>query len=398
MAKIALIRVDEYDRAQIAFGLASAFAELNVASLFTPGENILIKPNLLSPATPDRAVTPHPVVFDALIEQLSSFMVRLSYGDSPAMASPKSAARAAGLSEVADRWAVPLADFARGQEIDLPEGVRLRKTMIANGVLEAAGLVNLCKLKTHALTGMTGAIKNFYGVIVGPRKAQLHVQYPDAFSFAKMLAELNHLVKPRLIVMDAIVAMEGNGPANGNPRKVGLILVGTDPVAIDTVGAAIMGFQPKDLAVITASEAAGLGTADTSSIEAVLINAAERTIKTFESVNMILPELVVANFDRPHVANSLMTRLTKLGGPLLRRYMLNRPAISAALCTRCGQCVTACPIDPKVLSQADPKTIPHYYYDRCIRCYCCQEICPAGAIAVEKSGIGRLGARWTRKA
>lgn len=395
MTKIALIRVAEYDDAQIEYGLATAFHELGVAGLFTAGENILIKPNLLSPATPDRAVAPHPVVFNALIQQLSLSKVRLSYGDSPAMASPRSAARASGLAEVADRWAVPLADFSKGQEIEWAEGVRLGKTLIANGVLEAAGIVNLCKLKTHALTGMTGAIKNLYGVIVGPRKAQLHVQFPDPFSFAKMLAELNQLVKPRLIVMDAVVAMEGNGPANGTPRQAGWILVGTDPVAIDTVGAVIMGFQPRELAVVTAAEAAGLGTADTKLIEAVVIDAASQTTKSFRSIDSLQPELVVAGFIRPHVANSLMTRMTKAGGPFLRKYILSRPVITGNLCTRCGQCVNACPVAPKALSQSGLQAVPQYSYDRCIRCYCCQEICPAGAISVEKSALGRLAGRFS---
>jgi uncharacterized protein (DUF362 family)/ferredoxin len=393
MTKIALIRVADYDEAQLEFGLASAFEALGVAKLFSVGENILIKPNLLSPATPDRAVTPHPVVFDALIKQLSGFKVRLSYGDSPAMASPKSAARAAGLSEVADRWAIPLADFTKGQDIVLTEGLRLRNTMIANGVLEAAGLVNLCKLKTHALTGMTGAIKNLFGVIVGPRKAQLHVEYPDAFSFTKMLAELNHLIKPRLIVMDAIVAMEGNGPASGTPRQVGWIIVGTDPVAIDTVGASIMGFQIRDLPVITAAVAAGLGTADLKAIDAVVIETARQTVAPFAPVDTLLPELVVANFVRPHVANSLMTKMTQLGGPVLKRYILKRPAIIDSSCTRCGQCVSACPVNPKALDQPDPVAVPSFKYERCIRCYCCQEICPSGAIAVEKSALGRLAGR-----
>lgn len=393
MVKIALIRLADYDVALIESGLAAAFQALDINRLFSAGENILIKPNLLSPAAPERSVSPHPAVFEALIKQLSPQKVRLSYGDSPAMASPKSAARASGLAEVADRYAVPLADFGKGQEIEWAEGIRLGKTLIANGVLEAAGLVNLCKLKTHALTGMTGAIKNLYGVIVGPRKAQLHVQFPDTYSFAKMLAELNQLVKPRLVVMDAVVAMEGNGPANGTPRKAGWILVGTDPVAIDTVGAVIMGFQPRELEMVKAAESAGLGVADVKAIEAVVIDPALQTTQSFRSIESLQPELVVAGFNRPHVANSLMTRMTRLGAPFLRKYVQSRPAINDQTCTRCGQCVNACPVLPKALDQADPSVAPRYAYERCIRCYCCQEICPAGAIAVEKSALGRLAGR-----
>jgi uncharacterized protein (DUF362 family)/Pyruvate/2-oxoacid:ferredoxin oxidoreductase delta subunit len=401
MARLAMIKIDRYDVALIADSLRAASGRLGWDSLFKPGEKILLKPNLLAAVTPDRAVTPHPAVFEAVVEWLQPLALGLSYGDSPAMASPVAAATTAGLAEVASRYNIPLADFSSGRSVPLRAGITLDKAYLAQGILEADGIVNLCKLKTHALTGMTGAVKNLFGAITGPRKAKLHVQYPDVLSFSRMLADLSASLPGRLVVMDAIIAMEGNGPKNGQPRPVGLILAGTDPVAIDAFGAAIMGFAPHELPMLTAAEAAGLGTADLEQIEILTIEPKNgppqpANLTDLRPALTVLPTVRVSGFVRPHLASSLFTRLTEIGGKPLKRYVLRRPVIDPALCTRCRQCVQACPLEAKALSQPNQATVPVYRYDRCIRCYCCQEICPAGAISVRPAPLGRLAARLAR--
>jgi uncharacterized protein (DUF362 family)/Pyruvate/2-oxoacid:ferredoxin oxidoreductase delta subunit len=399
VSQVILCRVLDYDSKVIESSLAAAFQKLDVASHFQSGENILIKPNLLSAVGPERAVTPHPTVFAALAEALSGLDLTLSYGDSPATSQPAAAARIAGLTDVADRLGIAHADFSTATTVRFSQGTHFKEAPIANGVLAADGLVNLCKLKTHALTGMTGAVKNLFGIIVGSRKAQLHVQFPDLQSFSNMLADLNREFMPRLIVMDAIVAMEGNGPMNGKPRACGWLLVGFDPVAIDTVGATIMGFTPGDLKLLKTAQAAGLGTADPRDIEVALLDAGTGATTGEGSLADFSGQLAIPGFVRPAVSRSLMTLATKLAGPLIKRHVMERPAIQPDVCTRCSQCVKACPVDPKALSQNQARAVPLYRYDRCIRCYCCQEICPAGAIVVEPAWPGRMfaGAR-ARKA
>lgn len=397
MSRLALIRMPEYDVAHLEQGLKMAYETLGLTDLFTAGEQILIKPNLLSASGPERAVTPHPAVFEGLIRSLSPFGLSLNYGDSPAVHSPKSAAKASGLAAVAERFQIPLADFTQAVTFDLPDGVRLRQIQLAKGAAEADGLINLCKLKTHALTGMTGAIKNLYGVIVGAKKAQMHVQFPDTFSFTKMLAELNHAIRPRLHLIDAVVGMEGNGPMNGSPRRIGWLIVSTDPVAADTAGAILIGYNPIDLAIITSAEAAGLGTAQADQIETWIIDPKTSTIEPPVYLSELQAKIAISDFVRPHLASSLMTRLTKISGPLLRRYFLARPVIHEADCTRCGQCVRACPVEPKALDQSQSSAVPLYQYERCIRCYCCQETCPHGAITVEPSPLSRAWGRLAYK-
>ncbi|NCA99669.1 MAG: DUF362 domain-containing protein [Clostridia bacterium] len=393
VAHVVLCRVLEYDPILLHSALSGAFRLLDAQSCFQPGENILIKPNLLSAVNPDRAVTPHPAVFSALAQVLSSLDLKLSYGDSPAMSQPAAAARMAGLTDIADRMGVAQADFSTSASVRFNQGVHLKEAPIATGVLAADGLVNLCKLKTHALTGMTGAVKNLYGIIVGPRKAQLHVQFPDLQSFAHMLSDLNRQFAPRLVVMDAIMAMEGNGPMNGKPRPCGWLIIGLDPVAVDAVGAVIMGYDPGDLLVLKTAQKAGLGQADPETIRITLLDAVTGETTGQGSLKEFSGQLEIPDFVRPAVSRSLMTLATTVAGPLIKRHVMERPAIRSSVCTRCGQCVKACPVDPKALTQKLADAVPAYQYDRCIRCYCCQEICPVGAIVVEPAWPGRLLAR-----
>ena len=390
MSQVILCRVLDYDSNLIKSSLAAAFLKLGVNRHFQSGENILIKPNLLSAVSPERAVTPHPVVFAALAQQLAAMDLTLSYGDSPAMSLPAAAAQMAGLAGVADHLGVAHADFSSATTVRFSQGIHFKEAPIANGVLAADGLVNLCKLKTHALTGMTGAVKNLFGIIVGPRKAQLHVQFPDLQSFSNMLADLNREFMPRLVVMDAIVAMEGNGPMNGKPRACGWLITGFDPVAVDAAGAVIMGYDPDDLMVLKTAQKAGLGKANPRDIEVTLLDAGTGMTIGEGSLADFSSQLAIPEFVRPAVSRSIMTLATQLAGPLIKRHVMERPAILPDVCTRCGQCVKACPVDPKALTQNQPAAVPLYRYDRCIRCYCCQEICPAGAIVVEPAWPGRM--------
>jgi len=91
-------------------------------------------------------------------------------------------------------------------------------------------------MKTHGFQRMTGAVKNQFGCIPGALKGEFHVKVPDASNFAKMLIDLNTYIHPRLYVMDGIIAMEGNGPRGGTPKKMNVILFSTDPIALDSNG------------------------------------------------------------------------------------------------------------------------------------------------------------------
>ncbi len=231
---VAVVKCDSYDPQDVVSavrrgaGLVGGFHSFAKA-----GETILIKPNALVGVNPQRCVTTHPSVFRAVAVCLKETGCALTYGDSPALYDGwgrcEPALRNAGFSAVAEEVGATCADFFSGRSLTGSDANVRRQIVIANGVLHASGLVSLPKLKTHGLTRITGAIKNQYGCVPGIYKGRYHALAPNVYEFCRLLVDITALVKPRLYVMDAITAMEGNGPMNGTPRQVGAILVSADP-------------------------------------------------------------------------------------------------------------------------------------------------------------------------
>ncbi len=383
-ARVALVRCDSYEQAVVDDAVRRGLVLLGGAERFvTSGESIVLKPNLLVASSPDAAVTTHPAVFEAVVRALTEAGASLTYGDSPGFGKPEGAARRAGIAAAADRLGVPFADFTGGTQISAPEGRLIKQWFIANGVLEADGMVSLPKLKTHALTRMTGAVKNQFGCIPGARKGEFHARMPDVERFCQMLVDLAQFLRPRLHVMDAVVAMEGNGPRGGDPRQVGALLLSADPVALDATACRLIDLDPALVGTVTAGGESGLGVWRAGEVELV---------------GDALDSLAVRGFEANRSGGSTTGR--GVGGPLgrwIRGLIVPRPVIVEERCTRCGTCVEVCPVEPKAVdwvagedARGRDRHVPVYDYARCIRCYCCQEMCPERAIEVDIPLLGRL--------
>ena len=171
-------------------------------------------------------------------------------GDSPAIQSPETAARMSGFASVANAAGVALADFKDGREIVFADGVQNKRFVVANGALDCDGIISLPKLKTHGLERMTGCVKNQFGCIPGALKGEFHVKLASAIDFARMLVDLNAFLKPRLYVMDGIVAMEGNGPRGGKARPMNVLLFSTDPIALDATVCRLIDIDPEFIPTI----------------------------------------------------------------------------------------------------------------------------------------------------
>lgn len=371
-ARVAVVRCDSYDLAAVGIAVSRGLELLGGAGRFVaPGEHIVLKPNLLVASSIEKVVTTHPEIFSAVAREFASAGAALSWGDSPAVGSSESAGRRAGIVDAAERLGIPIADFSTGRQVSFPEGDLIKQFVIAAGVLDADGLITLPRLKTHALTRMTGAVKNQFGCVPGLLKPEFHARMPDADAFSRMLVDLNRLLKPRLAVMDAIVAMEGNGPRSGDPRPVGALLFSDDLVAVDAIGCRIMNLDPALVGTVVWGERLGLGTAT-----------------DIELVGDELP--VVEDFVANRSAHPTTTM--GLGSPLGRKLLVPRPHIVAERCTQCGMCVNVCPVEPKAVTfeGGDRSRPPRYDYDACIRCYCCQELCPERAIEVTTPLLGRI--------
>jgi uncharacterized protein (DUF362 family) len=201
---VALIKSDTYDEEQV-YQAVKAGIDLigGIAHFVKHGDKIVIKPNVLIGSSPGKCVCTHPSVFKAVGKILMEAGAVVSCGDSSAFGGSEANMKRAGLKQVADELGIRLADFDRGKPVTHKEALLNRRFVIANGVLEADGLISLSKLKTHGLTRMTGAVKNQFGCIPGILKGQYHAKMPDPYYFATMLVDLNKYIQPRLYIMDA---------------------------------------------------------------------------------------------------------------------------------------------------------------------------------------------------
>jgi len=244
--KVALLRCENYEHRSLRKSIQRGIELLGGIERFTRrGERIILKPNLLIPASAESAVLTHPAVFRAVGEIFTDAGAELLWGDSPAVGTPSMAARQCGILGEAVRLGIKQAEFSRSEDIDHPEGIRNKSFRIARGIIEADGVVSIPKMKTHGLMKITGAFKNSFGCLPGFQKSEYHLRFSSRADFARMLIDLDALVAPRLYIMDGVVAMEGEGPRSGDPKKMNVIIIGTDPVAVDTVFARLININPR---------------------------------------------------------------------------------------------------------------------------------------------------------
>jgi len=376
MPQVALVSCESYNEDAVRAAVERGLSLLGGAQAFVrSGEKILLKPNWLSSDPPEKCVTTHSAVFRAVAEALLQAGAVLSYGDSPGFQPPETAAKKTGCAEVAQSLGIPLADMRTGKEVHFPQGRQNKKFILANAVLDSDGVVSLPKMKTHAFQRVTGAVKNQFGCIPGTLKSEFHVKIPDAYEFAKMLIDLNACIRPRLYVMDAVVAMEGNGPRGGTPKPINALLLSADPVALDATMCRMMNLDPALVLTNRAGMESGFGTY--LSEEITLLGD---PIESF----------VAGDFNVNRAPNEPATQ--KTGSSAFKNAITPRPYIDGARCVKCGVCVNACPVNPKAVNwhDGDKSKPPSYQYDRCIRCYCCQEMCPESAILVKVPLLRRI--------
>ena len=380
---VALVPTVDYVQKNVDAAVRTGIGLLGgIEKFVSTDEKILLKPNLLLGALPQKAITTHPAVFSAVARLLrESGYEHLSYGDSPGnpVTSPEKAAGVSGIAEAAEHWRLEKADFDNGSVVSFPEGKRAHSFYLCNGVQDCDAFINICKMKTHALERITGAVKNLYGCICGVNKAAGHAAYPNSDVFAEMLADIHRYIRPRLHIMDGITAMEGNGPSSGTPVNMNVLLFSDDPVALDTVFCSLVSLDPASVPTCVKGSAFGIGTMDPDEI----------TVRTPEG-DLTPAEAAVRygnpsfNVDREHLKRSLFMKLI----PLLPS-MQPRPKVDRSACVACGICMEACPVPEKAVTSGNGQKAK-YDYSKCIRCFCCQEMCPAKAISVRKSPLLKI--------
>lgn len=370
---VSIKKCGSYEKEAVQKAVADAVSLLGGMDRFVKrGERVLVKPNLLAAKPPEAAVTTHPQVVRAVLALLKDAGAVPVAGDSPGLGSARKAAEKGGILAVCLEMGVELIELKELLVADNPKGRTFKKLEVAREAVECGSIINVPKLKTHAQMYLTMAVKNMFGCVPGKLKPQWHLSAGvQSQSFASMLLDLCLFLSPRLSIMDAMTAMEGNGPGNGDPRHVGLIFAGESPVALDLTAAAVVGASVDDVPLLKAARRMGMNEAEPSNIRVLGESIEDVRVRGFK-----FPPLSSTNFTE---------RLPAFLDRPLRKALTGRPHIKNSQCTLCGVCVSVCPAG--VMENTGRIEIS---YDRCIRCYCCQEMCPTGAISVRDGWLKRL--------
>ena len=270
---------------------------------------------------------------------------------------------------------IDLADFSDSKETHFINGKQNKVFTIVNAVSENDGIISVPKFKTHGLTKITGAVKNQFGCIPFLQKRVLHAKLKNPHDFAKMLLDLNQCIHPRLYVIDAIYAMEGDGPLAGNPRRLDVIALSADPIALDATLCKIISLDPLLVPTIFYGHQFGYGEYENQKIQIVGDGIEEFITRDFKVVRKRIGDHIKQN----------------LSGRIIHSF-LKKPSINRKKCTKCGNCISACPVNPKAISfkNQDQRTYPEIDYERCIQCYCCHELCTENAIRLKSRGILKI--------
>jgi uncharacterized protein (DUF362 family)/ferredoxin len=370
MNKVAIEKVASYDPELVETGLKNLLAPFGGIKAFVrPGERVLLKPNMLSAKPPEAAVTTHPAVLKAVIRLVQGAGAVALVGDSPGFGSLRAVARRSGMLAAIEECGAELVEFSEVQEV-ISGGI-FKRFEVAAPYLDADRVINLPKLKTHEMMTLTCGVKNLFGILVGAAKPAWHLQAGfDRELFARVLLELYQIRPPDLTIVDAITAMEGDGPSSGDPRHLGLLLAGVNPVAVDLIAGEIVGIPKKLLFVERQAKTLGLPGSDREQIEISGADPAELHILPFR-----LPPLSDVEFGLPRFIKDR-----------LRKHLTTRPVQIPDRCLLCGICVKGCP--PGVI-RIEGKNL-RFDYDRCIRCFCCRELCPEAALDLHKGILLRM--------
>jgi uncharacterized protein (DUF362 family) len=299
---VALARCDDYTPERVRHAIEEVLAPLGGMKAFVrPGARVVLKPNFVQGRPAERAANTHPV-FIATVAQL----VRECGGspivaDSPGWGTAEGVATICGLAPIAKSMDLPIVTLRDPEHI--PAGRVTVKHLRASTTIRSADVViNLPKFKAHQQMLLTLAVKNVFGCVPGRRKAALHMlSRDDRRWFARMLIENYCAVRPALNIMDGILAMEGNGPSNGSPRQLGVVMASTDAVALDRVAVELIGLPWRELTTLVAAEEMGIGCVDLERIRLVGPSPESLRISDFR-----LPLLMPISFSPWRVVRGLV--------------------------------------------------------------------------------------------
>ena len=330
-------------------------------SMDVKGKKVLIKPNVLRASGSEEGIVTHPAVLGAVVDRVEEMApASLVVGDNPGLfnyGANEESFQQTGLMDAAKGYYQNIGNASDTLKFN-PDF--MPKVNVSQAVLDADIIISLPKFKTHGLTVITGAIKNSYGILPGAQKAQLHKAAGSPERFHEVIVEVFGLRVPDLFIMDAVVGMEGNGPASPDLRDIGLVLASDNAVALDAVVTRMMGLEPSRLRFLEKAQEMGFGSYDSDQIK---IEGEFKAIPDFK-VPPLGGEAIMEN---PEMQD------------IIHQKTLLTPQADPELCTACETCVDHCPAS--ALTMVD--NLPQVDIELCVTCFCCQEMCPEKAITLK---------------
>lgn len=369
-SRVSIVKCADYDREALRQAIERAVGLLGgITSFVKPGSRVLVKPNLLMAQGPEMPVCTHPEFIRAVVRMLREINAQVLIGDGPSVWG----GRSENVDEVYDVCGI--------REIAHDEGCRVvyfdknswfGKIPLASVLNEVDCVVSLPKLKTHNFTVLTAGVKNLFGLVSSSFKLKFHRDFFDAEKFSSVLVDIYEKVRPALTIVDAVTAMEGDGPGpSGRAKQLGLALAAQDAVALDSVASMIMGLSPEKVPTNRIAAERKLGNMHRDAIELL---------------GEDLSGINAGNFRQ--AGASIILRIPAPLAAVIKRFLKAWPLVLSRECRRCRKCVSACP--EGAISFNENKDRIEIDYIKCISCFCCQETCPYAAIATRKSLLAKF--------
>ena len=371
MMKQTLQYVDNYDAEDVYRAVCRSFEALDIASDLRPGMKVAIKPNLIIAKGPEAVATTHPEVIRAvgrwLTEQgVTDITLAESSGGLYNAEYMKRIYRVTGVESVKEYMKLNM-DFS-ARNVECREGFANHSFHLITPIVEADYIINICKLKTHSMTGYSGGIKNLFGTIPGLEKPQMHYRWPEIEDFSNMLLELAQTVNPQVTVIDAIDAMEGDGPTGGTCHPLHMLLASRDCYTQDYFAAGLMGIKPEEIVMIRQAVERGLAKPEEMELVGDPVPEGLTPFVKPRTIGLDFVDSVPRIFRRPFQW-------------VAKHFLRSYPQLIPEKCVGCGKCAESCPAH--VIEIRNRKA--RFGRRKCISCFCCQEMCPMKAITVKKA-------------